>query len=1811
MAKGKSSASSATRKKHAAKAAKKGAGDDDDGDAQPQQSQPQQKGGKKVKKDRFAPKVKSYVPPPPPPKGAPDPVDLYLSGGAGIDAELVVLLRRLGKKDEATVVKGVEGFEAWVRAVVKDESKVGQEDGEEEWVVERKRDEVVSSMAVWAHHFPRLSLHPSRRLRLLTLSLHSYLTSPSTRHPSELITATRTALLAPLWLEQLPYVGSWACSAFDSDRAVRSVAKRCWDGAVLLPGRESKEEEEGIDLLEHAESIFGFATGLVLAPPAPQSDDEDTSLPRTQALHTISALLEVLPTPLPLSTDALGFFQDESLWDLVGDEVAALRRATYELLGALVARTEGLLDENVGVVASKVLKSCWGETEGWAGVIAFLRRYPEAWTLADETFSAEAATATKAKKQRPSSDSDSEDDSDAEEEDAATPEPTPSTSTTFVPSPTLNLLLTHLTLGCTSQPSSYPTILLLLSTLPPSILPPTYDSLSLLFEFFWAAWGGRALASAMLGSGTNTPTSSSAPKTAIEEFVVAFLECLLFEAAKVSKLEEEGSKEVAKKLVDEWIARIWKTFLGVEEGEGRKRSKGTATKRVAEAIASSLGKLSAASDDLFAAPWTTVKTTSLAVFADSDPSFSLPPLALALNAFMSTTSPETLVVSGRALASQCVQDAAKGIVQDGDGTRVGSFLAFVGEVREVVKDDADAIQALDDLSSSYIPTLLATPLDSTLPLTFLAEQLSSASPTSRTAIWTSLFASPPTPAVLVKLIESVAAGKIPESLPSAGLDEVVLELAQKVLGGGTVEKDEEAVVTYLIAQPHPFISSETSSSILDLLLTRLDTLANDALSTSSTDLATLSSPFRILASFTHLQSNAKLVVDLGRGAIAAFEVADLLPAAVEVPVEALSAAKESWSALLKAGGEELVKTVLLKLTERLLDDMTLVSPIDVVTSAAKLLATLPSSSPLSITDLLPPSPTYARLFESIRLSRPSPALSVLTPLISQTPIDEDVIASLTASDVFGFSSYGRAVLAVLEVAGRDQRWLRRNLWVLPHVLLLGDVARDELAIAGSTTGVFGKEASEELLAKVVASADGLASYLLSATANELADGWHQTAVAHLRQKAPGEPADGLIAVLDELARKGREEDAVYARRAFTTILQAALRYSEGSVVDAERWLAWGQSLAEGSELTRAIVFAVKNVLAESPRFTRYQNELASIISGVPSSAASTKGLGLLRTLLATAPSLDAPIIFLPQQRSMFLIQRIQVWIGSDDDLDEEIHSAVAELFLHLAPIIQDLSGSHWDLVFDIIESNLETASWTEASTLPALYQSCRLLTQLKDLASSNKELKATAQARIDSSLELVRDLFVSRPNSVDRNAPRLTVLEAMAQLIRDLPPKLLVMGPAFDHLLRLLRDPSLTVQQSSYDLVCRIAGKHVADLVVEVELETEASASVELPEELIVLLSAKLDADTLDSPEEYAKASTYLFAWLAAFRFFDNASPRIKSAYIDQLRRLDLVATSFLPSVFMLLNLSDRTRPFDVTPWSIDEFHIELIDEVSAETLPVFATFVYYRSLQALPSLIRGWWDSCKNRQLHMAVSSFTSKHFSPVLIAHELAHLRDPEDPAGKALRDNDDFTVKVAAGANEVKAVFVVDEQNMEIGIRVPNEFPLHGVEVKDVRKVGVTDAQWRAWLLAVQQVVTTQNGLIADGLSLFKRNVTLHFEGVEACAICYSVISVVDRSLPTKACRTCNNRFHAGCLFKMLLWRDMSCHYNDCRIERLTESTTPRRYRTEKLYIFGLSLNKIAALLDHLRGVTDLVLWETSILPSFFLSPALSAIGAHPCL
>ncbi|GAA5950000.1 hypothetical protein JCM21900_001361 [Sporobolomyces salmonicolor] len=1737
MVKAKSSASSATRKKHAAKQAKKNHQRGSDDDDAPPPPRPAQRGQKKQKKDRFAPKIKSYVPPPPPPKGAPDPVDVYLvQQGKQVDPELVVVLRRLAKKDEATVGKGLEGFEGWVGEVLRREK-----DGEgEEWERELQRDEVVECMAVWAHHFPRLALHPSRRLRLAVHSLHSLLTlsSPSSPSSSLLLQATRAALLSPLWTDQPSYVGAWSVAAFDHDRAVRREARRSWDAVVLpLSSDEGKEQMEGISLIEQAEPIVGFAFSLILGPGTSSSSDtpptsdgasapEDPAFLRTSALHALSYLLSILPWPLPLEESAIETLLSEEMWELVvvrgqertgeREQPPMVRRGLYELLGTIAGRKEDLLvreggqeeegqeeeeeeeakDQRLRVVSRLVLENCWVEEEGWPGIISWLRRYPQAWTLADAALAAPG---------------DASDDEVSHGDGAEQP------PIDFIPSPTLSLLLTHLSLACTSHPLAlYPTILLLLSTLPRSSLPVSGPlagpALNTLFEHFWAAHSARALA---VGG-----------RPATDAWVAALLECLAFE---VSKVEDEA---VAQDLASEWTGRMLRAFLGVGE-DGREAKGRLAGRRVAGEVEKCLGRF--AGKSVYEGVWRKVEEATWGVFGAEAGEKSLPALGLTLQAFVGSAS-DMVRQKGRDLAKEAVKRAVTAVQQlgEGEGASQGreELLMFLGDAKELVKDDAEVEQLLDDLAVQQLPAYLST---SPAALSVLTSHLSSTSRSSRSSIWYSLFASPPSPSVLLKLIAALAETGLAGELPSANLDEEVRQIAQRVLGDepkGT--EDELEVLRRVMLQPQPFIDASLPAGLLDLAASSLVRLSLDALSSSSSvssaSLAGLTAPTALLANYAQLPENAQRIVALDDAPTMLFKVGYLLPncrieqQGVEVPGEAIAAAQQAWEVVVRVGGDAVAQKAMASLREKLVDATVRPSAIEEVLAASMLLSTASPSTTVSLADIIPSPAAFDVLYASLKLASPSPSLSIVEPLVPSHS-DDSAFPAPSLVDCTSLTPYPRALLALLEITARDHALARRSLWALPHLLLLASCARDELSTSSVSTGMFGSSVPLEVLERLVSAAEGAASYILSSACNSLPEGWHASAVAHLRAKEQPKTEDKLLEVLAGLCAQARAEGARarYARRAVRTVLSAALRYTEGGAQDAERWLAFAQNLTSAPDLACAILYAIKPILLETPRFERYQNELAATLAGVPSSSLLGKGLPLLGQLLASAPPLDAPIIFLPQQRTMFLIQAIQRWVASDEGLPEEVGAGVVELLGHLVAIVQELSGSHWDLVFDLIESNLESAEWDEPSTIPAVYHSCRLLAQMKELSSANSDLRAVAKERVDTSLELVLTLFVSRPNSTERNAPRALLVSTMAQLIRDLPPKLLTMSRSFTQLLRLLQDPSLAVQLSSYDLLRRVIGKHVGDLVVEVELDQEGETRVELPGELVRLLERKVQG------AEEAEASSYLLAWLTTFAFFEHASPRLRSAYIDQLRNADLVAGSLLPALFRLLNLSDRTRPIDLSPWSIDDFHLELVDSLDLTTLSIFAAHVYYRSLQAVPSLIRAYWASLQNLQLSRTIQTFTARHFSPLLISSELWSVRDPSSDVGKQLRDNDDFTVKVAAGANEVKCVFVVDEESMEIGVKVPNEFPLVAVEVKDVRKIGVSDKQWRAWLLAVQQVITSQSSAIADALLLFKRNVTLHFEGVESCAICYSTVSAVDRSLPSKACKTCSNKFHAGCLYK----------------------------------------------------------------------------------
>lgn len=133
--------------------------------------------------------------------------------------------------------------------------------------------------------------------------------------------------------------------------------------------------------------------------------------------------------------------------------------------------------------------------------------------------------------------------------------------------------------------------------------------------------------------------------------------------------------------------------------------------------------------------------------------------------------------------------------------------------------------------------------------------------------------------------------------------------------------------------------------------------------------------------------------------------------------------------------------------------------------------------------------------------------------------------------------------------------------------------------------------------------------------------------------------------------------------------------------------------------------------------------------------------------------------------------------------------------------------------------------------------------------------------------------------------------------------------------------------------------------------------------------------------------------------------------------------------------------------------------------VPLLAAHLYYRALLTVPSLVHSWVLDCKDRNLSSSIVKYTSLYFSPVLIQAEIAHVKSPEATA--ALVD-ENLTIKVAPSVNEVIASYLVDEHQLEIKLKIPPDWPLHKIEIKDVKRVGVDENRWRAWILAVQQTI-----------------------------------------------------------------------------------------------------------------------------------------------
>ncbi|CED83880.1 Predicted E3 ubiquitin ligase [Phaffia rhodozyma] len=1814
-----SSASAGTRKKNQAKKAAK-QGSNEQSSKSSQQSNSNNSG--KTKKEKQATKLKRgvpkpYTPPPKPPQPAvPDPLDA-LGLASSLPAELVVVLRRLGKKDEITRRRALEEFDNWLEKAKNDEN--------EHWWVE-----VIGP--VWLHHLPPLLF--TSRLTPITLQTHqtiltlfpsllsttlpyllefqqrnvlgtllssslqsssvflqtfinsvSWSVNESTESQLELNSYLgllteylSSSILDPsaIWESVFPPVkiaSAGGQTKGGNQRAAQSYKGRIEQGGKNNAGKkEELEESEKVLEEERVERELGLRIGGLVGlswvlREYPQSEETGTSLSEDLvALLSTPYLWSALSNTTPTSETSapLGYGQ------------TSIRKAAWDCLKALLLRWPGIAKANLEILTGEILGTCWNESEVvvlssvWDPLLLFLTKFPEAWTI-EKTMNAEEdqIPAVQETEQANNDDGNQNDvESKIESSRCASPEGG---------SPAYSAFLDFLRSGCRGAPvNGYLILVVVLSTLPTEIFPLTESSFDELFQAIWAP-----LPSLL---------SSSIPQI-IETLLSTVLETATFLFTKQARLSPDNVDSSRKFLAGQ-VGLCWDLgvlgLLRVRESEdtssrprrgvlrgGRQAGEEIGLGvREARVLGTALGKIVEIDPKAGELGWSEIVSNTLGLLTgpsgthaaeeeqrDDEENETLFPLAKlpSVLAALRTKLPAELEASfihllgvvGRLTVGSLIQEFGDWEEEtknggeeekENQGAQLKNRTELVLEL--IALESLGAVLREDEIFARVVDALLAnetTALFSLLPSSAsarlyrvyfhwraekepceesyhsLCDALRSSSSLSKDVRFPIILE---LTAEFMGLPIELADGQ--EQGEPIGLDDVANVLIES-LEKGNIDEEGAEVLASLVVRPTPFLTPTSVRGAVEKVFLLLNTTVRTVLfdDSSLTRLSHLEPILSLLKDSLPQQSIQDLLAsDLSRDLVVSlFDTGHFVPLLFGQgqAEDVKNSARDIWKTLLGRAGDqedELINLVMVEARKKLEDTSSQIS-VEILWSGLNE-ASVPYAarsvlSPFDLFHLLPPASTIVDQLNSISVRQLPPALAVIDPLVPQLSEDEiQPSVDRVPTDSAGFGSFARLATTLIACFAADRSLLRQDPSWLRILTTFGIFASDEVALPRSSAHVFGERVSKDVLGAIVLSTDSLRSYALSSLSSSIEPVWYGAATSALTTgKIDSE--DKLVFLLAGLLGVAKSEEDIYAARVLRDLLAGVLFYSGANAEDAEKWLMFGRTLQDKApQSSVAITLATKDICLESTKLDRFQNELAADLTGLKASAVNTKGLRALRLLAATAPPPESSAIFLPELRATRLMQVLQEWMtGDEEDLSEELDSRVAEMFLHLGPIVQN-DLSRFEFVFDLLEANLEAASWDDPASLPFLAHTLRLLAVVRDLAFANKALKEVWIKRKDASLDLVFNLFLSekagemsQPLSICRGL----VVDLVDQLsINTLTPD------RFGPLCLLLNDPSVDVQTTAHGLLKQMIERTTADLVVQVEVETDNEIDIKLPKELIETVVTSLELPVADNP---AKNFGILLGWDLIFSHFNGASLKIKSSYIEQLRNEELVAAVFIPTILTLLNVSEtKIQLFDLAPWAVDEFIIDLYDPETPYASALFGAHLFYQALIVAPSLIRNWWSDQKDRQLSMAVSTFTSRFFSPVVIDHELSTLRDPDSMAD--LQDGD-LTVKILPAVNEVNASYVVDEQPMEITVRLPSDYPLHGVEVRDVRRVGVDERKWKAWLLAVQQVVTTRDGLVLDALTLFKRNVSLHFAGVTDCAICYSIISVTDRTLPTRQCRT----------------------------------------------------------------------------------------------
>ncbi|KZF25198.1 hypothetical protein L228DRAFT_63765 [Xylona heveae TC161] len=607
---------------------------------------------------------------------------------------------------------------------------------------------------------------------------------------------------------------------------------------------------------------------------------------------------------------------------------------------------------------------------------------------------------------------------------------------------------------------------------------------------------------------------------------------------------------------------------------------------------------------------------------------------------------------------------------------------------------------------------------------------------------------------------------------------------------------------------------------------------------------------------------------------------------------------------------------------------------------------------------------------------------------------------------------------------------------------------------------------------------------------------------------------------------GLSTSAFLNAKAFCLIKSDIVQQFDRDLEENVRWEDILRNLAQSKEDTfklLAVLISFQRPICSCGGSGRLCNQLIANLTGHNFEKETFEGLRLLLILNSILIHHTDVVEGIPQQRLVFFIKHLIEYLqlpSTSLSVDAEIFRS----FTVILPFIKGIYGSHWSQILDTLAQIWSASkSLADSSRLATIHSSLKLLSALRSLLGdeSNDDLE---DAWIGNSKELSRGLInllkQSQSLSDDFHQPLTIVNELLARQISKLPVTSL--DTEVEEIFPLLYAESGSIQRIAFDILHSGIPRNQERVSFDAALEEK---DARLPEELLSLV---LQPPTLISLEDHSidhgtsiHLRGYLFSWILVFDHFTNSSYKVKMSYVENIKDGGYLSG--------LLNFATdclghaEGKPVDASKFDIKSYTPGLEETLKRDTQWMLIHLLY-ECLKYVPSLTKAWWIDCKSRQKGPSVEAWTEKYISPSVIADELLTVnqwithQDSEEQ----------LQVKVSEKAREVTASYEIDEQNMQIVIRLPGAYPLRGASVEGLNRVGVDEKRWRSWLLTTQGVITFSNGNLIDGLTAWKKNVVGALRGQTECAICYSIISA-DKQLPSKRCGTCKNLFHSLCLYK----------------------------------------------------------------------------------